>query len=335
MQLWELKTGARVNALKPLKGGVIHPGNCNDVRFTPDGKILVVITHAKYLGGTKHEPDQLVTVWDAATGKQKAKFKTPRPATNGTRVAVALSNTTLAIGLEKGDTSLWELTTGKERPLATGHDSKKPGHGYGTYSAAFLPDGKTLATGGRDNAVKLWDVASGKLLHTLAGHHSWVEMLVAAPGGKLLASSGQDGMIRLWNPATGTDACPLPGHKFAVWNVALARDGKLAVTAGWDNTLRWWDATIGAEHRSITVRDGLMGMTLSPDGKAVLAATDDGKLRGGTPRPGARSPRTSRPTRSSRYSPSHRTASTWSPRRDRRLQSGSGRRSSLSAPSSR
>jgi RNA polymerase sigma factor (sigma-70 family) len=278
VQLWELKTGVKVNALKPLKGGVIHPGNCGEIYFTPDSKALVVFTAAKYLGDDRFEDELLVTAWNLATSREKSRFKAPRPATNG-RSAVALSDTTLAVGLENGETSLWDLTTGKERKLATGHDSKKPGHGYGTYAVAFTPDGKTLVTGGRDNTTKLWDVASGNLLHTLRGHYSWVQTLATSPDGKLLASSGQDGVIRLWDVANGIDACPLPGHKYTVGGVALSPDGKLAVTAGWDDTLRWWDAAKGAELRSVTVPDGIMGMTLSPDGKTVLVATDDGKLR--------------------------------------------------------
>ncbi|HEV3437655.1 MAG TPA: WD40 repeat domain-containing protein [Gemmata sp.] len=278
VQLWELKTGVKTNALKPLKGGVIHPGNCGEVYFTPDAKTLVVFTRAKFLGNDKFESEQLVTVWDVATSKEKSRFKAPRPATNG-RPTVALSNAALAIGLENGDTSLWDVTTGKERTLVTGHISKKKHQGFGTYAVAFTPDGKTLATGGRDCDTKLWDVASGKLLHRLVGHYVWVESLATSPDGKLLASAGQDGMIRLWDTATGADACPLPGHKYSVGNVVFSPDGKIVVTAGWDNTMRWWDAATGVERLSIAVHNGIMGLILSPDGKAVLVATDDGKLR--------------------------------------------------------
>ncbi len=44
------------------------------------------------------------------------------------------------------------------------------GHKDIVYSVAFDPSGRTLASGGDDNTVKLWEVASGKLLHTLEGH---------------------------------------------------------------------------------------------------------------------------------------------------------------------
>jgi RNA polymerase sigma factor (sigma-70 family) len=273
VQFWELKTGVKVDTLKPLKGGVIHPGNCGIIHFTPDAKTLVVITKAKHLGMNKYEGEQLVTVWDVATSKQKTSFKAPRPAANGVKTAVAVSNAILAIGLVNGDTSLWDLSTGKERQFATGHKGKKPEDGRSTYSVAFTPDGKRLATGGMDNLAKLWDVASGRLLHTFGRHWTWVETLEFDRSGKLLASAGQAGLIHLWDTANGADACPLAGHKSPVWNVELSPDGKFAYTLGRDETLRWWDVGKSVELRSVPA-SAWRDMNLSPDGKTILVGRE-------------------------------------------------------------
>ena len=41
------------------------------------------------------------------------------------------------------------------------------GHTGYVYSVAFSPDGLTLASGSRDKTIKLWEVPTGRLLHTL------------------------------------------------------------------------------------------------------------------------------------------------------------------------
>src|SRR5262249_36876331 len=82
---------------------------------------------------------------------------------------------------------------------------------HGVTHVRFSPDGKTLASGGSDktflgvrganpSAVRLWDVATGKLLRTLEGHQNAITSLSFSPDGKRLASSGSwDETIRLWD----------------------------------------------------------------------------------------------------------------------------------------
>jgi WD40 repeat protein len=271
IRLRPLHSGARVRELPAGKELAQHPGNAARLLFTPNGKRLVVFNAAKHLGGQRWEDKQLVVVWDTDSGKEIIRFTAPRPAENGRR-AVAASNQTLAIGLEDGATSLWDLSSGKERRLDTGHNSKKQGQGYGTFAVAFAPDGKTLATAGRDDLVKLWDVASGRRLHTLKRHYSWIEALAVSPDGRTVASAGQDGVIRLWDAVSGADACPQPGHRYLVRQSALSPDGKTIVTGGLDQTLRWWDAATGRELRVVELPGPLAGLAVSPDGKTVLTA---------------------------------------------------------------
>jgi RNA polymerase sigma factor (sigma-70 family) len=278
IRLRPLKAGARVGELPAGRELARQPGNCGTVHFTPDGKRLVAFNQAKNLGGGKSEDRQLVVVWEVASGKEVVRFTAPRPAANGGHPAAAVSNRALAVGLEDGGTSVWDLATGKERRLATGHVSKEKGQGYGTFAVAFAPDGKALFSAGRDGRVKRWDVATGKHLGTMERHYSWVEALAVSPDGRTVASSGQDGVIRLWDAATGKDACPQPGHLYSVSQVALSPDGKTAVTLGWDGTVRWWDTATGRELRKLDLAGVDRGLAVSPDGRTVVAVSG-GRLR--------------------------------------------------------
>ncbi len=271
-----LKTGVAVSALPAPKELARLPGNCKVLLFTPDGKRLVALKQVK--------DGHLAIVWDLAGGKETARFKAPRPTENAAGTGpctVAVSNTTAAIGLENGGTSLWDLATGKERKLDTDHATKASSEGTGTLALAFAPDGKTLATGGRDGLVKLWDVASGRHLLTLEQQYTQVEALAWSRDGRTVASAGKGGVIRLWDAATGKDVCPQPGHLAGVSRVVMSPDGKTAVTAGWDRTVRSWDTATG---RELCVVGGVTAgwdreLAVSPDSRTVLASVPKEGLR--------------------------------------------------------
>jgi WD40 repeat protein len=72
------------------------------------------------------------------------------------------------------------------------------GHASDVNSVAFSPDGKTLASGGGDYTVKLWDVETRQELAALTGHNYRVWSVAFSPDGKTLASGSGDNTVKLW-----------------------------------------------------------------------------------------------------------------------------------------
>ncbi|MGH8887418.1 MAG: WD40 repeat domain-containing protein, partial [Egibacteraceae bacterium] len=76
-------------------------------------------------------------------------------------------------------------------------------------AVAAAPDGQVLS-GGADGSVRVWDLATGKLIRALEGHSGPVWAVAAAPDGQVL-SGGDDGSVRVWDLATGALRARLVG----------------------------------------------------------------------------------------------------------------------------
>jgi WD40 repeat protein len=194
-QLWDVATGKEVRRYH-IPGGSGCPAT-----FSPDGKYLA------------SQCRDSLAVWETATGRSVRHIplgKKPLFPLRVTAVAFSPDGRTLVSAERDGSVKdpvsavrFWELASAKERLSI----SCAPAW-YA--DACFSPDGKYLAVADANHDVRLWDVATGRLVRRFAGHHADVDALAFAPDGKSLASASADTTILVWNVADLTSSPPRP-----------------------------------------------------------------------------------------------------------------------------
>jgi sugar lactone lactonase YvrE len=126
---------------------------------------------------------------------------------------------------------LWEVASGKELlAIPTDEDA---------YNLAFSADGALVASGSAE-AIRLWDVATGRPVGRFRGHDARVQCLGFSPDGKTLATGLADSTILIW------DLSSLP----KVARPAPAEVGPRALAQAWDD-LASEDG--GRAHRALAV----------------------------------------------------------------------------------
>jgi WD40 repeat protein len=148
------------------------------------------------------------------------------------------------------------------------------GHTLPITTAAWSPDGRTLATGSDDGTVVLWDRRTWRPRATLAGHTALPSALVWSPDGKRLVSADQQHTAILWDIAGDPRGIVLAGHTGPLRVVSWSPDGKTIAGAD-DHHLLFWDAAAG-RLRAIVRAEERDFLQWSPDGRTLATAGGPG-----------------------------------------------------------
>jgi WD40 repeat protein/serine/threonine protein kinase len=250
IRLWQLDT---TRSGVPWKG---HRGAISSVAFTPDGKGLLS-------GGA----DGTVRLWDVARGQEGGPLRQEEKNAIWQAVISPDGKSAASVG---GGLKLWDLEGRRQRGGSPGHQ------GY-DYTVAYSPDGKTLATGGSDGRVRLWNAANGTEIDPLPGPANppptpFAEptCLAWSPDGRTLATGGHDRIILPWDLSSGAPRGELPGHTILLTALALHPGGRLLASAARNGEVKLWDP---AAARHVGDLEGHAGeawaVAFSPDGRLL------------------------------------------------------------------
>jgi serine/threonine protein kinase len=150
------------------------------------------------------------------------------------------------------------------------------GHVDRVNSVTWSPDGRYLASASIDRTVRVWEIATGRLLRTLEGHRGKLSSVAWSPNGRFIASGDLDeanSTVRIWEADTGQLQRTLTGHTKGVASVAWSPDGRYLASGSWDGTVRIWDAATG--HLLRTLKGEAWSVVWSPDSRYLASGSSD------------------------------------------------------------
>ncbi len=306
--IWDVRTGKRLHQLKSTTGQI------SEMTFSADGRMVAtgsynksatvwdVVTGEKLHEFTQHrnavrqvaftsDGKKLVTwadavrIWDLTSEERVGLYDAMSKIGNQ---LVVLKRTELN-GEDESDEDfprLIRIFDAETQELITTLESHEVLTGATTNAdKSLLLSGSVSSfmnnSAHKPGTVRVWDLKTGKLLHTLRGGlgdttvTTWFAndsrvIVTNVPSDPLSPKAG--GEVRLWNAKTGEVIAILPRQRV----IAKTPDSKRIVTLSWDNIARIWDSRSGTELQSFSkVKDA----KLSPDTKRLLTVSVDNTVQ--------------------------------------------------------
>jgi len=132
------------------------------------------------------------------------------------------------------------------RPLMKTHPTWKlfrvlVGHTGQVTALEFDPNNEYFATGSSDRTIKIWNLASGQLMHTLTGHIMGVRGIAISDRHPYMFSCSEDKSVKCWDLEKNKVIRDYHGHLSSVYTIDIHPTLDLIVTGSRDSSVKVWD----------------------------------------------------------------------------------------------
>ena len=149
----------------------------------------------------------------------------------------------------------------------------------GIIPAALSPTGTRLIAGHSSGFIRIYDTATGKVVHEIGGLGELRTLRFAPDGSGRFVSGSRTSGLHVWDVHTGEKLQTFSGHNGTVLATAWSPDSRTLASACGDYTVRLWSVATGQSMAILAHLAVPTHLEFSPDGSRLATCTRDGTVR--------------------------------------------------------
>ena len=227
VHVWNASTGT----LQHIYSG--HTDHVLGLAWSPDGTRIASAS-----------ADKTVQVWDVVTGRNLFTYRGHSDYVFA--VAWSPDGKRLATGGNDKVVQVWELAKDTKGNFLTSFlfsnrgSFAYRGHTGCVNAISWSPDGRRIASVGKDKSMQVWDAASGKLTFIYRHRSSAFNAVAWSFDSRRIATGSNDKTVQVWDAFNRSTLCIYSGHTGYVNGVAWSPEGTRLASASVDKTVQVW-----------------------------------------------------------------------------------------------
>ena len=266
LQIWDPHADKLIKTLLKLPNSLVN--FTPRLKYTPDGKKIIT----NYITHPKDKPLTTYRVWDVSSGKLEGTLQTNKKVVNG--IAMMFNSKSVIAVTEGNKIGIWDIATRQFVKEITSVKSK-------IYYFAISHDDQLVATY-QDRTITVWEIKTGKLLHTLSlqndkdfpGNFSAMGF---SPDSQSLLFANHQGLLKQWEIKTKNKLIMFEGNATRVQSFAFPAGGKQLVTVSQAGSIKLWNLQTGVLIRELfKYKFSISRMKITSDCEHLLFTTSKG-----------------------------------------------------------